>query len=126
MKKFIYICLSLIIIFSCILIYKINTTPEYDSKLYAEIYSEYNSIMCEPELNIITNNTTITNNTPNKVYITQTTNSTYKVIATIEIPKLNISYPIINEYNEEYLKIAPTKLLGPQPNQVGNFVITRS
>lgn len=121
MKKTIYLSLIIIIISSSILIYKINKTPKYDTKIYNEIYSQYEEIINEQN---ISNVNTVSNT--QKVYITNSMNNTYRVIATIQIPKLNISYPIINEYNEEYLKIAPTKLMGPEPNTVGNFVITRS
>ena len=123
MKKVVYLSLVVIIISSSILIYKINKTPKYDPKLYDEIYSQYEEIMSEQ--NTSNNDLNLTSDTK-KIYITSSSNNVYRVIATIQIPKLDISYPIINEYNEEYLKIAPTKLIGPEPNQVGNFVITRS
>ena len=53
----------------------------------------------------------------------------YYTIAKIEIPKLNLSYPIIegetgseNE-TEELLKLSPCKLAGPNPNETGNFCV---
>ena len=39
------------------------------------------------------------------------------------ILKLNINYPVIYETTDEYLKVAPTKLFGPEANEVGNFCI---
>ena len=59
------------------------------------------------------------------------TNTGYKytTVATINIPKLNIKYPILDgqthsaEETESLLKISLTKFWGPQPNEVGNFCI---
>ena len=61
----------------------------------------------------------------------QTTNDgfDYSTIATINIPKINITYPILDgktdsvEETEALLKISPTKFWGPNPNEVGNFCI---
>lgn len=61
----------------------------------------------------------------------QTTNEGFKytTIATINIPKINVSYPILDgetdsvEETEALLKISPTKFWGPRPNEVGNFCI---
>lgn len=53
----------------------------------------------------------------------------YTTIATINIPKINVSYPILDgqtdsvEETEALLKISPTKFWGPEPNEVGNFCI---
>ena len=61
----------------------------------------------------------------------QTTNEGYRytTIATINIPKINVNYPIIDgetdsiEETEALLKISPTKFWGAEPNEVGNFCI---
>lgn len=53
----------------------------------------------------------------------------YYTIAKIEIPKLNLNYPIIEgetgseKETEELLKLSPCKLAGPNPNEKGNFCI---
>ncbi len=53
----------------------------------------------------------------------------YATIATVTIPKINVTYPVIDgptdsaEETEDLLKISPTKFWGPEPNQVGNFCI---
>lgn len=47
----------------------------------------------------------------------------YSPIASIEIPKINIKYPILSETTVELLKKAPTKFWGANPNEVGNFCI---
>lgn len=70
------------------------------------------------------------NNTPN-LQTVQATSEGYKytTIATINIPKINVQYPILDgetdseEETEALLKISPTKFWGPNPNEVGNFCI---
>ncbi len=53
----------------------------------------------------------------------------YKTIATINIPKINVQYPILDgetdseQETESLLKISPTKFWGADPNEVGNFCI---
>lgn len=47
----------------------------------------------------------------------------FSVIGMIEIPKINIYYPIITEYNEDLLKISPCRVSGPMPNEIGNLCI---
>lgn len=61
----------------------------------------------------------------------QTTSNGYQytTIGTINIPKINVTYPILDgvtdstEETEELLKISPTKFWGANPNEVGNFCI---
>ena len=45
------------------------------------------------------------------------------VIGTIEIPKIDIHYPILSDTNDELLKISPCRFYGPYPNEVGNLCI---
>lgn len=119
-KKFICISLLLIIFFSSILIYKIKSDSKYDEELYNEIYSEYEDILLSIESNTIEEDV----NTSNTIYMqVNSQGQQYRVAGEISIPKLGISYPIIYETTEEYLKIAPTKLYGPNINEVGNFCI---
>ena len=47
----------------------------------------------------------------------------FTVIGMIEIPKINIFYPIISESNDELLKISPCRISGPMPNENGNLCI---
>lgn len=130
-KKFICIILLFIIILSVILIIKILSDRKYDEKMYEEIYSEYyetfgeNNEIKENNKKDVEENKNITNTT-----INTDNNSTYKrttkndkVIASIMIPKLEIIYPVIRETTDEYLKIAPCKLDGGNPNEVGNLSI---
>ena len=48
---------------------------------------------------------------------------TFTVIGMIEIPKINIYYPIISEESDELLKISPCRIAGPMPNEDGNLCI---
>ena len=41
----------------------------------------------------------------------------------IEIPKLNLHYPIFSELSDELLKIAPCKFYGKTPDKFGNLCI---
>ena len=45
------------------------------------------------------------------------------IIGLIEIPKINISYPILENTSEDLLKISVCKFSGPLPNRVGNLCI---
>lgn len=45
------------------------------------------------------------------------------IIGLIEIPKINISYPILENSNENLLKISVCKFSGPLPNRIGNLCI---
>lgn len=73
----------------------------------------------------IKNNTIQTNN--NRQAISTTTSLSNKkmdrVVAHIMIPKIQIFYPVLKETTDEYLKIAPCKYWGGEPNEIGNFSI---
>lgn len=45
------------------------------------------------------------------------------IIGLIEIPKINISYPIIESTNEELLKVSVCRFSGPLPNRIGNLCV---
>ena len=47
----------------------------------------------------------------------------YYALATINIPSIDCTYPILNDTTEELLKLAPCKFWGADPNEVGNFCI---
>ena len=47
----------------------------------------------------------------------------YRVEGIIEIPKINIKYPIIDHTNEETMKVSITKFWGPQANEIGNYTV---
>lgn len=45
------------------------------------------------------------------------------IIGLIEIPSIDISYPILKNVNEDLLKISVCKFYGPLPNRIGNLCI---
>lgn len=63
-----------------------------------------------------------TSKTKNQI-ITTTDGESYSTVATVNIPKLNLSYPVLSETSDKLLKISPCKFWGPDPNEVGNFCI---
>ena len=116
-KKLICCLLIGIIIGSSILIFKINSEPKYDETLYDEIYSEYEEILAKE-------NQSYSEEEKNAVYMkVNSKGEKYRVAGQIHIPKIGINYPIVYETSEEYLKIAPTKLFGPDINEPGNVCI---
>ena len=60
-----------------------------------------------------------------KDYITIPLNSNedFFVIGNIQIPSIEINYPILSNANDELLKIAPCRFYGPYPNEIGNLCI---
>lgn len=69
------------------------------------------------------------NNEITKQKITTKEGYKYEKIASINIPKINVNYAILDgetksvEETEALLKISPTKFWGPNPHEVGNFCI---
>ena len=47
----------------------------------------------------------------------------YTTEAVLNIPSLEINYPILSETSEELLKISLNKYWGPNPNEIGNYCI---
>ena len=47
----------------------------------------------------------------------------YYAIATISIPKIDVEYAVFSRTSDELLKMSPTKIRGPEPNEVGNLCI---
>ncbi len=64
-----------------------------------------------------------------KLYANSTTSSNSndaienQIFGTIEIPKINLSYPILSTLTEENLKISPCKFYGPNLGEKGNICI---
>ena len=137
-KKLIYFLVALIIFLSIVLLIKIKTMPKYDPEVYAEIYHEYEDIFGKQDdihktdestiQNIIENNAFMNDNNTHTSFVETTTNNieNSKVIGKIMIPKIEITYPIIKETTEEYLKVAPTKYCGPEVNEIRKFSYSRS
>ena len=119
--RIIYILLLIIILSAGILIFKTNKVPKYDEELYDAVYQEYEEIISNVSKD--TNEEKITDKDNTTYIYTNGRGISYMVAATISIPKIKYNAPIITETTEEYLKISPTKLFGPEPNTIGNFCI---
>ena len=106
-----------------ILILKIYTSSKYDETLYNNVYNEYNSYFSENEISNVEN----IENSNNIDNLEHNTNNVYNdngnVIGRIVIPSINVDYPILKYTTDELLKVAPTKLCGPNINEKGNLCI---
>jgi len=56
-------------------------------------------------------------------YTTIKLSNNISIIGSIGIPKINISYPIIENTTEDLLKVSVCRLSGPSPNRIGNLCI---
>lgn len=45
------------------------------------------------------------------------------ILCTIEIPKINIKYPVFSKFDDELLKISPCRFYGRTPKEYGNLCI---
>ena len=59
----------------------------------------------------------------NRSYNQTKTSNNDNLFGIIEIPKINLYYPVFSNINEEYLKTAPCKMYGNSPNEKGNICI---
>ena len=53
----------------------------------------------------------------------QSTYEGYEIEGIIEIPKIDIKYPIINETSDQAMKVSVTKFWGPAVNEIGNYTV---
>lgn len=60
---------------------------------------------------------------PDEQKLVASDGTTYYTIGKINIPSINVNYPILSTYSDALLKIAPCKFHGPNPNEVGNLCI---
>lgn len=60
---------------------------------------------------------------PNINWLRTSNGTEYYVLATVNIPAIDCTYPVLNQTTEELLKISPCKFWGAEPNEVGNFCI---
>ncbi len=47
----------------------------------------------------------------------------YKMVGRVQIPKINVDYPILSETTDSLLKVSVCKFWGSNPNEVGNLCI---
>ena len=65
----------------------------------------------------------MTNNTTPKTATYTVDGEEYTVVGALNIPSLNIEYPILSETTNKLLKVSLTKYWGANPNEVGNMVV---
>lgn len=58
-----------------------------------------------------------------KQQLLETTIQGYNIEGIIEIPSIGLKYPIINQTNDEAMKISVTKFWGGNINEIGNYTI---
>ena len=50
----------------------------------------------------------------------------YYMVGDINIPKIEVNYPILASQSEELMKVSVCKLYGPKPNEVRQFLYNRT
>lgn len=94
------------------------------SMLFYLFYSYFTRLNETQETNILKSKYNI-----NALYTSSTNYTTLKlsnnisIIGSIEIPKINISYPIIENTTQDLLKVSVCRFSGPLPNRIGNLCI---
>ena len=59
----------------------------------------------------------------NSIVYTAANGIEYETDAILNIPALNIQYPVLSDTSEELLEISLNKYWGPEPNEEGNYCI---
>lgn len=102
---------SIILFIVTVVFYSFNLrSRNNEEEISKQIANNYNILK-------LYNNKSYTNNVYNQ------NGQTFTVIGMIEIPKINVYYPIISESSDELLKISPCRISGPMPNEDGNLCI---
>ncbi|MBR0351217.1 MAG: sortase [Clostridia bacterium] len=90
---------------------------------------EYGSTNQQSQNQISNNNTETSGNNDENEYKTTRDGYNYKSVGIIDIPKIDVNYPILEgetmsvEETDSLLKISPCKFWGPNINEVGNYCI---
>ncbi len=150
-KKKLYKCEFILSIFFVVVLISAYIYAEYDRNKSEEVSQEILANLDIPEDTTVANNNILVVvlneeeqasggqeevasggvKSPNIAQASQKTEKgfQYTTIGTINIPKIGVTYPIIDgptdspEETEDLLKKSPTKFWGPDPNEVGNFCI---
>lgn len=107
--RFIFGISILLFLMSIILLFFINYTTTNQESVASEIIDNYNVLKLYNENTDSSYNYFLYNNN--------------QILGFIEIPKLNIYYPIFANINTNLLKISPCRFSGPLPNVNGNLCI---
>lgn len=108
-----------------------DSTIRFEDDVLVVVLDDVQEDELEEEINLgelISANEKAESKLTSKEYKTKS-GATYTTVAVIEIPKLNIIYPVIysndtsDKTTEELLKISVVKYWGPNANEQGNFCI---
>ena len=97
------ISIFFIIVFVIILILHFNSNSNKE-KISSDISSNYNLYKLYSESH-------------------SETSTDEEILCTIEIPKINIKYPVFSKFDDELLKISPCRFYGRSPKEYGNLCI---
>lgn len=89
-----------------VIVVKLNAIPEEEKVATTQV------VQIEQQVNI-----------EEEQKLTADDGTEYYTIGVINIPSINVNYPILSTYTDELLKIAPCKFHGANPNEVGNLCI---
>ena len=89
-----------------VIVVRLNAIPEEQNATSTQV------VQIEQQINV-----------PEEQKLTASDGTVYYTIGVINIPSINVNYPILSTYTDELLKIAPCKFHGPNPNEVGNLCI---
>lgn len=89
-----------------VIVVRLNAIPEEENVATTEV------VQIEQQVNV-----------EEEQKLTASDGTSYYTIGVINIPSINVNYPILSTYTDELLKIAPCKFHGPNPNEVGNLCI---
>ncbi len=97
-----------------------TTISSYENALVVKITQEASNL---PDDSIEeTSNSNIKVATATSTY-TAPNGKQYESIGVINIPKINLTYPILSKTTDALMKVAPCKFHGGSPNEVGNLCI---
>lgn len=120
----------LVFIMSCsiFLIIKIKISDNQNKEINNEIYEEYKDFVADDNQEETEDADEDTDENGSEgdsdVFVTvDAQGKKYRIAGEINIPKIAVNYPVIYETTDANLKIAPTKLSGPNINEPGNVCI---
>jgi len=150
-KKKMYKILFMLSIFSIISLFSIYIYAEYDRNKDESISDDILSFLVQPEdnttidsyenalvvkitqdiaeeIDLIANTTEQDEETKLQIATATSTYTApngkkYETVGVVNIPKLNITYPILSKTTDALLKVAPCKFHGASPNEVGNLCV---
>lgn len=108
------------------LLASVNIQQEVDNTTISKERNIITVVLDDDESEVIVDTEELVEQTleePEIVMHTSPNGFEYYTLAVINIPKINVNYPIFSETTTELLKISPCKFWGADPNQEGNFCI---